>query len=1131
MYFETHKAVAGDWTKWYAWNEDITEKHAGMALELIKQFCIAYRKAVDSLNDEYYRLKGDSETDYFNRRKEVSGKCAKVCADLEARLTQTLASLDKKNATVTENINSLDKRERDNAAVVGVKDYAELADTRKRLLKAFKKEQEAVRALAKEVCAEKRAAAERERDIQLDSMEKEYREKLAQIERDHDAAVERVENGYTDLFRNTCFPLDTIRQYIEKAESYNYPFKDYTHRKTNGEYIYIGRMALRIDKKYTTPLVMRLINEFMDVRSDGLDGEVEISLPYCQRISDGVGLFVTEKKVENPDANKRENFYYKIPMLMLRVFMGLEAGNVEAFTIDGESMGRYFQELVALGGESRRIIESASTQEDTIAQKLATLRSKMDGITNNYGNDFESRMLHESYYVLAIANFPANFSKRALTDLNMIVRNAKQVGAAVFIFADENRIKDLTGEEKIIVDEIMGALHNAEYCDGRISCKEAYTSDEFELDLTSMHSVSDADIDSVISALGRGIKEYKPHAITFDEINPGLSDENTWMARTTENGLSIPIGKKGASEIVDLVIGGGGATDKHHVLIEGNTGTGKSTFLHTLIMSTLINYNQQDVEICLLDFKGTVEFKIYADHYVPALKIVSVDCGREFGLQVLEAVLEENTIREDKFREVNASGTFDYKTKTGRSMPKVLLIIDEYQQLLCSDDAITKRCEEILKRLTQEGRSQGIHVILATQNIASAKLDSSVYTQMAVRIALKGSTRVLDSDNDGKLQLDNGRGGTTIYNDNRGEKTANKLFYTARIGDTDFQHGLLEKIGALQESIEVRVESELPNKILYMNIEDNVRHVLNKFINEKAAPVPLDAKMPGVYGLYLGDAYEIKGKFNIGLIDRAGSNMLFAVPKQQGAKLLANSVISALYSDAANAMAEKGNRLVHFVNMAGADIGEAIEKLERHFPKQIKYATPNNVESDWAVSESKYENVKEIIDNTYDELQKRIKDKKNGTYNPNDRIVFILAGMERVGALARLNAYDSPAGFGFGAVENSEKNSVEKITDIINFGAEYGINCIMYTADFDGATAIFGNLFYEKFALRIAQGMSNAAMRELVMEVHPESLTGNTLAFYNRFNESNKKIRAFDIPRDEWLARFAERYREFEGGR
>lgn len=152
--------------------------------------------------------------------------------------------------------------------------------------------------------------------------------------------------------------------------------------------------------------------------------------------------------------------------------------------------------------------------------------------------------------------------------------------------------------------------------------------------------------------------------------------------------------------VVSMVFGEG---TSHHGLIGGGTGGGKSTLLHTLIMSSMMNYSPEQLNLYLMDFKGGTEFKIYESERLPHIKLLALDALQEFGESILENLVQEMANRSDIFkRSVDIQSGNDYVTNTGNSMPRILVIMDEFQILF--DSGTNRKVAERVRKSGEEDR-------------------------------------------------------------------------------------------------------------------------------------------------------------------------------------------------------------------------------------------------------------------------------------------------------------------------------------------------------------------------------------------------------------------------------------------
>ena len=274
----------------------------------------------------------------------------------------------------------------------------------------------------------------------------------------------------------------------------------------------------------------------------------------------------------------------------------------------------------------------------------------------------------------------------------------------------------------------------------------------------------------------KAVEKLSVQSIHFEEILPPEPFQGS-----TAKVLKLPMGIGDGDSVVSMVFGEG---TSHHGLIGGGTGGGKSTLLHTLIMSSMMNYSPEQLNLYLMDFKGGTEFKIYESERLPHIKLLALDALQEFGESILENLVQEMANRSDIFKR---SGGYtkleDYVTNTGNSMPRILVIMDEFQILFDSgtNRKVAERCANLAKKIVTEGRSYGVHLLMATQStkiISTLTLDRGTIEQMRIRVGLKcgeDDTRYLFGDthcSDAMKKMEGPRG-TAVLNEDYTENNPN----------------------------------------------------------------------------------------------------------------------------------------------------------------------------------------------------------------------------------------------------------------------------------------------------------------------------------------------------------------------
>ena len=269
----------------------------------------------------------------------------------------------------------------------------------------------------------------------------------------------------------------------------------------------------------------------------------------------------------------------------------------------------------------------------------------------------------------------------------------------------------------------------------------------------------------------------------FEFIAP--KPEEYWTFDSSK-GVDIPLGRAGATKLQHLKLGKG---TSQHVLTAGKTGSGKSTLLHALITNGALRYSPDQLELYLIDFKKGVEFKVYAAMELPHARVIAVESEREFGLSVLQRLDVELKERGEIYRELGCQDLAGYReARPEVPMPRVLLIVDEFQEFFVEDDKIAQEVTLLLDRLVRQGRAFGMHVILGSQTLGGQySLPKATLGQMAVRIALQCSEAdahlILSEDNTAARLLT--RPGEAIYNDANGMMEGNNLFQVVWLPDAN----------------------------------------------------------------------------------------------------------------------------------------------------------------------------------------------------------------------------------------------------------------------------------------------------------------------------------------------------------
>ncbi|MBQ1048312.1 cell division protein FtsK [Micromonospora sp. C51] len=257
------------------------------------------------------------------------------------------------------------------------------------------------------------------------------------------------------------------------------------------------------------------------------------------------------------------------------------------------------------------------------------------------------------------------------------------------------------------------------------------------------------DIASVVSA--------GPAPTPFTDLLPPA--DQMWRDDSA-TGLTAPIGEGPQGRPVLLTLG----DYPPHALIGGPSGTGKTNLIFAWIGALAARYSPAELEFYLLDFKEGVSFARFAQgrrdpSWLPHMRLVgiNVNTDREFGLALLRFLAEELRRRADaaKKHEVTKLAELRAVDPTGH-WPRIVAVVDEFQMLLAGRDAVAREAADLLEDLARRGRSQGIHLVLASQDVRGIEAlwgRPALVAQFTLRIALPKALRILAERNDAAQSL------------------------------------------------------------------------------------------------------------------------------------------------------------------------------------------------------------------------------------------------------------------------------------------------------------------------------------------------------------------------------------------
>ena len=263
---------------------------------------------------------------------------------------------------------------------------------------------------------------------------------------------------------------------------------------------------------------------------------------------------------------------------------------------------------------------------------------------------------------------------------------------------------------------------------------------------------------------------------------------------TDLSSMIIPVGKaesKDADFRMDLV-------SHVHSFIIGQSGSGKSVFLHNIIGGAMLKYAPEDLQLYLLDFKlGGVEFNRYKGaKHVKALLVDNSD--PQVTLEILRELRGCMTERGKLLRSAGVNNIGEYnKINQQDRMPHVLVVADECHEMFKADDSIPRQVRneisDIVIKIAKEGRSQGVHLVFATQTLSGTEISSEIINNVSdfylLKCAQTDSERLVPNSSAITSELSTGQ----IYYHHVDEQVKFQAYYTDKEAAEKLMAAIVEK--------------------------------------------------------------------------------------------------------------------------------------------------------------------------------------------------------------------------------------------------------------------------------------------------------------------------------------------------
>ena len=487
--------------------------------------------------------------------------------------------------------------------------------------------------------------------------------------------------------------------------------------------------------------------------------------------------------------------------------------NIYIHVYDPLDFGYSFQNLSAVPKQLKSPRVATSSSE--LSKQLEELRSRITAVNQDILSgqdripDFESYLdsdivSNEKIHVFLCNGFPYRWNKDQLEQLQDIFRLGSRAGVYCLVSMRMDQVDDPSLDAQLF--EILELSTN--FCIEGARARGAVNSQHplkpYLSSMVSMYTPKKDCFEDELSRVSSSLETAKNRIVDIlDAVK-----EMGIHSRSSERELRIPIGKHGNEKLQEFLISD--TVSAYHAIVGGATGSGKTVLLHNIILYGSYLYPPDELQFCLLDYKEGTEFSMYRN--LPNVRVLSIESQNEFGLSFLAYVQELIRERGGLFKQLGVTNIREARQTSNEPLPRILIVIDEFQVLLSHSFRGSGRVAELLDDITKRGRSFGIHLILSSQSLSGIQIQLSMLSQMPIRMVLKVTT----NDCDKFLEPGNTepsffrRQGQAVYNTHGGAIDDNSYFNVSYIDDSSF----VEIFDAVQQgSTESNFRYGMPRKV------------------------------------------------------------------------------------------------------------------------------------------------------------------------------------------------------------------------------------------------------------------------------------------------------------------------------
>ena len=584
--------------------------------------------------------------------------------------------------------------------------------------------------------------------VKEDNRKKVYREYLQSI---RDQIKNEIENEKR-ILTQSYFDGNQIKNIINKMSN-----KIWSREITDNDFLNIRlgignkNSAIKID---FSKLPYDLENDILNKEAEQLSEEKLIleNVPITISLVDNTILPI----VINNDYQYRNQFINNLLLQLITYYSGNDLKIVILTTKDNSSQWECLKYTPHCSSETRKFRFYAETEEEAkqvsnyIEKEYQKRFDRIYHVNNDSDSDEQENInindesqlykIFESYYLIITDNYVT--AKRYGIIQKILDHNAN-IGFSLLTIEPTMQNVPSKCNKIVEVNSNSAGIVNKSISDNQD--QNAFEPDVFNESITPWaNAISNIPL-STMSNTGK-----LPKNISFLEMYKvgkieQLNILNRWAKNDPTISISAPIGVHEDGKIFEI--------DLHekfhgpHGLIAGSTGSGKSEFIITFILSMAINYHPDEVQFVLIDYKGgglagafeNKETGIKLPHLAGTITNLDVSEMNRTLVSINSELKRRQKIFNEARDKLNESTIDIYKYqryyregKVSEPISHLFIISDEFAELKAQQPDFM----ESLVSTARIGRSLGVHLILATQK-PSGVVDDQIWSNSRFKICLK----------------------------------------------------------------------------------------------------------------------------------------------------------------------------------------------------------------------------------------------------------------------------------------------------------------------------------------------------------------------------------------------------------